>query len=320
MTRTPLWAATAVAAPLIALAAALWLGGPRPMPPLASINAPFAKVDFSALPAPSQFTARDGTPLAYRHYAPQGQAVGAAPHVVVVHGSSADSRSMHPLAQALAAAGFTVDALDVRGHGASGQRGHIAYVGQLEDDLEDFVRAAPAAPQRMLVGLSAGGGFALRFAADRRAALFDRYVLLLPFVGQDAPTARPGLDGWVSVGIPRIVALSLLNVAGVTALNHLPVTEFALDERAREFLTPRYDFNLATNYRPRRDWAADLRAVRQPMRVVVGQDDELFLPEQFAPLFARASVPVPVVVVPGANHIGVSLAPAALQAVVRACQ
>ena len=98
MTRTPLWIAAAVAAPLIALAAALWLGGPRPMPPLASINAPFAKVDFSALPAPRQFTARDGTPLAYRHYAPQDQPTGTAPHVVVVHGSSADSRSMHPLA------------------------------------------------------------------------------------------------------------------------------------------------------------------------------------------------------------------------------
>ncbi len=319
MTRVLTWTAGAVVTALCAVAAALWLGGPRSIAPLASINAPFAKVDFSTLPTPRHYTARDGTPLAYRRYAPA--AAAAAPtHVVLLHGSSADSRSMHPLAQALAAAGFAVDALDMRGHGASGQRGHIAYVGQLEDDLQDFLGAVPTAPRRVLVGLSAGGGFALRFAADGRASLFDRYVLLSPFVGQDAPTARPGLDGWVSVGIARIVALSLLNGLGVTAFNHLPVTEFALDEKAREFLTSSYDFNLATNYRPRRDWAADLHAVRQPMRVVVGQDDELFRPEQFAPVFASAGVPVPVTVVPGANHIGVSLAPAALGAVVAACQ
>ena len=307
-----------VAALVLGLALALWLGGPRPVAPLASINAPFAQVDFSALPALQHASARDGVALAYRAYAPT--AVPNGTRVVLLHGSSADSRSMHPLAQALAAAGFTVQSLDVRGHGGSGQRGHIGYIGQLEDDLEDFLRATPWQGRTVLLGLSAGGGFALRFAADRRATLFDRYVLLAPFIGQDAPTARPGLDGWVSVGVPRIVALMALNRLGVTGLNHLPVTEFGLNEAGQRMLTPRYDFNLATNYRPRLDYMADLRAVRQPVQVLVGGDDELFLPEQFAPLLAAAGVPATVTVVPGANHIGVSLAPAALQAVVRACQ
>ncbi|HOB65885.1 alpha/beta fold hydrolase [Ottowia sp.] len=301
-----------------ALASALWLGGPGPVAPLDSINAPFAEVDFSALPAPQHATARDGVALAYRAYPPTAAPNGT--RVVLLHGSSADSRSMHPLAQALAAAGFAVQSLDVRGHGGSGQRGHIGYIGQLEDDLEDFVRATPWQGRTMLLGLSAGGGFALRFAADARAGLFSRYVLLAPFIGQDAPTARPGLDGWVSVGVPRIVALMVLNRLGVTGLNHLPVTEFGLNEAAQRMLTPRYDFNLATNYRPRLDYMADLRAVRQPVQVLVGSDDELFLPDQFAPLLAAAGVPATVTVVPGANHIGVSLAPAALQSVVQACQ
>ena len=300
------------------LAAALWLGGPRPVTPLDSVNAPFAHVDWRALPPVQRYTARDGMALAYRHYAASGTANGA--RVVLLHGSSASSRSMHPLAQALAAAGFSVDALDVRGHGDSGERGHIAYVGQLEDDLEDFVQATPAPGPRVLAGLSAGGGFALRFAADRRAPLFARYVLLTPFMGQDAPTARPGLDGWVSVGVPRIVALMALNHVGITALNGLPVTKFGLNETARQMLTPQYDFNLATNYRPHADYMADLRAVRQSLRFVVGADDELMLADQYAPLLAAAGVAAPVTVVPGATHIGVSLAPQALAAVVHACQ
>ncbi|MDO5693543.1 MAG: alpha/beta hydrolase [Pseudomonadota bacterium] len=304
---------------ITALLLALWLGGPRPVAPLDSINAPFAQLDYSAMPPVQRYTARDGTALAYRHYpAATGQPQGT--RVVLVHGSSASSRSMHPLAQALAAAGFSVDALDVRGHGDSGTRGHIAYIGQLEDDLEDFMRATPVAGGSILLGLSAGGGFALRFAADPRAGLFQRYVLLAPFIGQDAPTGRPGLDGWVSVGVPRIVALVALNRLGISALNHLPVTRFGLDEQAQKFLTPAYDFNLATNYRPSMDFMANLRAVRQPMRVVVGGEDELFRPDQFAPLLAAGGVAAPVTVVPGVNHIGISLAAPALRAVVQACQ
>jgi non-heme chloroperoxidase len=36
-------------------------------------------------------------------------------------------------------AGVTAYALDVRGHGASGRRGDIDYIGQLDDDLADFM-------------------------------------------------------------------------------------------------------------------------------------------------------------------------------------
>lgn len=54
----------------IAVAGALLLGGLKPIAPMASINEPFAKVDFSAVPPNSHFTARDGAQLAWLHYAP----------------------------------------------------------------------------------------------------------------------------------------------------------------------------------------------------------------------------------------------------------
>ena len=63
---------------------------------------------------------------------------------IVVHGSSGSSGgTIHALSRALAARGVETYAVDIRGHGASGTRGDIGYVGQLEDDLADFVARDP---------------------------------------------------------------------------------------------------------------------------------------------------------------------------------
>ena len=316
-------AAAVVVAGACALGLAVWLGGPKPIAPLASINAPFAHVDYSGLPGVQHYPARDGTALAYRHYAPATGGTGtgtATRRIVLVHGSSASSRSMHPMAQALAAAGFTVDALDMRGHGDSGTHGQAAYVGQLEDDLQDFMRAVPFAGPSTLLGFSSGGGFVLRFAGGARQELFDRYVLLSPFLRYNAPTLRPSNSGWASVGMPRMISLRVLNRLGVTAWNSLPVINFALDAAARPFLTGSYSYSLATNFGPHDDYAADIRSAHAPMQLLAGTDDELMVADRYAATFAAAGKPVPVTLVPGAGHISLTLAPAALRSVVTACQ
>lgn len=313
----------AVATLLAGLAAAVALGGPPPIEPLASINEPFAKVDFGAVPPAGRYTARDGTPLAWHHYpAASSGGVGAsgARRVVLVHGSSARGRSMHVLAQALANAGFHVAALDMRGHGESGPRGQAAYIGQLEDDIEDFMRAVPHAGPSTLAGFSSGGGFVLRFAGGSGQDLFDRYVLLSPYLRHDAPTARQGNGGWASVGIPRIIGLRLLSAAGVTAWNDLPVVRFALNDAARPMLTPSYSFTLGSNFGPHDDYASDIRNARGALKIVAGQSDELFHTDRFAAVFAAAGKAVPVTLVPGTNHMGLTLDAAAVQAVVEACR
>jgi pimeloyl-ACP methyl ester carboxylesterase len=158
-------------------------------PPLASISNTARAVDRSTMPDIERFQARDGTGLAYRHYPARGAAVGRV--AVLVHGSSGSSTSIHALADALAARGVETFAVDIRGHGASGARGDLGYVGQLEDDLVDFVavvrKNSPDAPLTLL-GHSAGGGFALRVAASPIQNLFARTVLLAPYLGSNAPT------------------------------------------------------------------------------------------------------------------------------------
>src|SRR5436190_19942183 len=264
-----------VAVLVAALGLAIALGGPgKAPPPMSSINDPFKNVDFSDLPKVRYFTARDGTKLAFRAYPAAGGAVKGS--VVLVHGSSASGSSMHVMAKGFAAAGYDGYALDIRGHGDSGTRGHIAYVGQLEDDMQDFVHAVKLAHPSTLIGFSSGGGFVLRFAGGPRQQLFSNYLLLSPFLSQDAPTTRPNSVGWVSVGVPRIITISILNGFGVRVFNDLPVMRFALTKEAESFLTPQYSFALAQNFRPERDYQANISAVRQPLRVLVGQNDEAF--------------------------------------------
>lgn len=142
----------------VLLVLAVVFGGPEPPPPMKSITASFQSVDFSDLAQLKHYTARDGARLAFRAYAPAtSPAKGSA---VLVHGSSASSSSLHLLAKGLSRAGYAVYALDIRGHGESGPKGQITYIGQLEDDVEDFLEAVQPVGPRTLVGFSSGGGFA----------------------------------------------------------------------------------------------------------------------------------------------------------------
>ena len=296
------------------VAAAITFGGPAQLPPMQSVSDPFKSVDFSDLPPVQRYAARDGAQLAYRAYRPaDGNSKGS---VILVHGSSARSDSLHLLARGFAQAGYVAYGLDVRGHGESGEKGQIAHIGQLEDDLDDFQRASRPSGPKSLVGFSAGGGFALRFAADARRNLFDKYLLLSPFLSQDASTYRPASGGWASVGMPRILGLLLLNRIGISSFNHLPVTAYALRPEAQKLLTPRYSFALAMNFRPHNNYRADIAAATQPMEVLVGENDDQFYPERFAAEFAHAVKAVPVSIVPATGHIDLTLTPVAIQAAV----
>src|SRR5215475_6471596 len=293
-------------------ALAVIFGGPGTPHPMGSISDPFDSVNFSDLPPLSVFAARDGTKLAYRFY-PSAVATAGEGSVVLIHGSSATSSSMHPMAKALSAAGYRVYALDIRGHGASGRKGQIAYIGQLEDDLADFMHAvSPPAPVT-LAGFSSGGGFALRFAGGSQQNLFQNYVLLAPFLSPDAPTVRPHSGGWASVGLPRIIAISILNGFGIRTFNSLPVLRFATSENTKAILTPEYSYALTMNFGPQRDYLANIRSMHQPFRILVGANDEIYYPDRFSEVLKQAGKDIPVTMVPGVDHTQLILSSAAFE-------
>ena len=303
---------------LLMVTAALVWGSPGTPAPIASINDPFNSVDFSHMPALKNYQGADGAKLFYREYAPQGDNIKGS--AVLVHGSSGSSDSMHPMATVLAAAGVQVYALDVRGHGKSGPKGHIAFIGQLESDLQLFVKAVQPPSPSTLIGFSSGGGFVLRVAASEMQSAFDSYLLLAPFLGHTAPNYRPDSGGWVSVGVPRIVALNVLNAVGIRYWNDMPVVRFALTEEAKSFLTPEYDFNLNTNFAASQDYRQDLLNAKGKVAILAGDADELLKSQELQGIVQSAGKSWPVQLLPGIQHIPLTLDPVALKAIAEEVQ
>lgn len=285
-----------------------------PPPELQSISAARGTVDLSSLPAVERFQARDGTWLGFRHYVSTGVATGRV--AIVVHGSSGSSGgTIHALSQALAARGVDTFAVDMRGHGTSGTRGDIGYVGQLEDDLADFVavlrKTVPSAPLT-LIGHSAGGGFALRVAGSPIQNLFARTVLLAPYLGYDAPSTRPDSGGWAKADIPRILGLLALRKLGVTCCEGLPVLAFAVPPNSEKALVPTYTDRLMRNFAVQGDFRRDLAAATKPLTIICGADDELMLPDKYTEAVRGAKVAVDVRLLDGINHLGIVAAPKAV--------
>ncbi len=303
-----------------AVTIALMLASPlRVPPPLASIHEGAVRIDAAGAPELSRYQARDGTWLAYRLYPASN---GASDRIAILaHGSSAQSIEMHQIATALAGVGVTAVAVDIRGHGASGTRGDIAYPGQLDDDLADLIaelrKAAPAA-RLSLIGHSAGGGFALRIAAGPLEREFDRFVLLSPYLGYRAPTNRPaeGPGLWALPDMPRIVATLLLGRLGIDWPQSLPAIAFANVPEARMFVTSVYSFRLLQNYTAPPDWKGAFERAKGRISVIAGADDELMNADAYRRVLPPLGAPVSIL--PGVNHMGIVYRPEAIKAIVAA--
>jgi non-heme chloroperoxidase len=313
--RSLLWGVAIFVLVISALSCVLVFDVPAKPPALASVNEPFAKVDFSDLPIVHTYQARDHTDLSYRVYAGDPGQV-----VVLIHGSSDDGAGMHPLAKALHDIGATIYVPVLRGHHNSGRSGDIDYIGQLEDDLTDFVamlRHRHENADISLVGFSSGGGFVLRVIGRPEEMLFDRFILISPVLPPGTPTIRPNTGGWVSLAMSRIVVLAALNQIGVTWLNGLPIVAFATSPSAPN-LTSVYSFRLAVDFAAPRDYLAAIAKSKKPVTLLVGGSDELFYADRFAPLLGPARPDLQISIVPDINHVGMILAPDGIAAVRKA--
>jgi pimeloyl-ACP methyl ester carboxylesterase len=303
---------------LVTLMLAALIATPVRKPPeLASISEARKSVDFSALPALERFQARDGSALGFRHYPARGPAAERA--AIVVHGSSGSSgTTIHALSSALAARGVETFAVDIRGHGASGTRGDIFYVGQLEDDLVDFVavvrKTTPSAPLT-LIGHSSGGGFALRIAGSPIQNMFARTVLLAPYLGYDAPSSRPNAGGWASPDIPRIVGLLALRTIGIHCCEALPVLAFAVPPISERNLVAGYTDRLMRNFATHSNYRTDLAAATKPITIISGADDELMFSDKYVDAVRGVTPAVDVKLIDGVNHMGIVSNPAAVSVI-----
>jgi len=312
LSKWALWAVGAAALLLTALVATPLV---RP-PEMRSVSESRHNVDLSNLPAVERFQARDGTMLGFRHYPVGGPATGRG--AIFIHGSSGSSATVnHAVSAALAVRGVETWAIDIRGHGASGTRGDIGYVGQLEDDLADFVafirKTGPDLPLT-LIGHSAGGGFALRIAGSPMQSLFVRTVLLAPYLGYDAPSSRQDAGGWASADVPRILGLLALRKLGINCCEALPTLAFGVPPNSEKILVPVYSDRLMRNFATR-GYRTDLAAVTRPLTIISGADDEMMLADKYEATAQAVAPSVDVKLIDGVNHMGLVTLPKAVSAV-----
>ncbi|AHY54613.1 alpha/beta hydrolase [Bradyrhizobium japonicum] len=310
------WALCAAGAVALILAAMIAMPLERP-PEMRSVSESTKGIDWSTLPPLERFQARDGTWIGFRHYAPSAPATGRG--AIFIHGSSGSSGTVnHALTHAIASRGVETWALDIRGHGGSGTRGDIGYVGQLEDDLVDFVahvrKSAPDLPLT-LIGHSAGAGFSLRVAATPiMQDLFVRTVLLAPYLGYDAPTNRPHAGGWANIDLPRFFGLTALRKLGIDCCSQLPVLALAVPPTSAKYLVSTYSDRLMRNFATR-GYRIDLPETTRPITIFGGAEDEMMISEKYAETVQAIKPAVDVKIIDGINHMGIVTNPKAISVI-----
>ena len=264
--------------------------------------------DYSGLPKLNSFKARDGTKLSYRHYPAKSDKA-----IILLHGSGWHSQYFLPLAEFISSEGLAqVYTPDLRGHGAAPiKRGDVDYIGQLEDDLADFIaliRKDNPSTTLIVSGHSSGGGLAIRFAGSQYGKQANAYMLLSPFLKYNAPTIRSNSGGWAQPYTGRIIGLTMLNNVGIHWFDYLPAIAFNMPKEARDGTeTLLYSHRLNTAYAPR-DYKKDLGAMTQPLLVVAGTADDAFIADKFEQVISQYTA-VQVKLLPGVTHMGVVVGP-----------
>ena len=232
----------------------------------------------SNVPDPEKVKMDDGWDMPVRRY---GVKEVGKPLLIFIHGSGWNGLQFDRIAKQLSDIAHVV-VPDLRGHGESPERrGDVDYIGQMEDDVAALIDAERIRGQQVvLAGHSSGGGLVIRFSGGAHGNKIDRAILLAPFLKYNAPTTRENSGGWAHVLTRRIIGLSMLNMANITALNNLTIIQFNMPKAAREgkyghLATLAYSYRLNTGYAPRSDYLKDVAALPQ-FALIVGSDDEAF--------------------------------------------
>ncbi len=276
------------------------------------------RADYSSMPEPVSYLARDKTRLPIRIY-PASKPANRT--IILIHGSAWHGMQFHMMASQIAASG-TGDVVvpDLRGHGISPKiRGDIDYVGQYEDDIADLIehlqnqKGSVSQDKREIVlgGHSSGGGFVVRFMGGKYGSLVDRAILMAPFLKYDAPTTRQNSGNWAFPATRRLIGLSMLNAVGVTVFNHLPVIAFnmpkqVLDGALGKTATLQYSYALNTSMAPRFNYEADLKKLTRPFLLLAGIGDEAFFADKYQSVISAHTLSGQYQLIEGASHIGLT--------------
>ncbi|MBO9599832.1 MAG: alpha/beta fold hydrolase [Cohnella sp.] len=242
------------------------------------------------LPPIQTYEARDGRSLCYRHYRADSDKL-----IILLHGISEDGQYLHPLADFIAKRQLAqVVVPDLRGYGLHPiRRGDVEYVGQHDHDIEDLAgwleKSEPQANKLILAAHSGGGGNVLRLADKPLAEQVNAYLLLAPAIHPKAPiNYEKNHMSTVQLNVPRLAMLTFMNKLGIRWFNRLTVMHNDKPPARRHGReTLELSYRLLQSRAPSAKYGRSLKAMTQPTLVLVGEKEEVFIPGQYAPLFAE---------------------------------
>lgn len=200
--------------------------------------------------------------------------------ILVIHGVLSDGFTYNKFSGLLNEATLAeVVTVDLRGHGlSSGTKGHIDYIDQYADDVNDIIEAIKQEKPEgkvIVAGHSMGAGITLRNAIKNEPK-WDALLMIAPLLGQDSPTLNKASasseEAFMKVHLQRIIGLALLNTVGISTWNDLPVLFFNVP---KESPLSTYSFNASASMSPE-SHELGLQAIKVPFFTVVGNQDEAF--------------------------------------------
>jgi alpha-beta hydrolase superfamily lysophospholipase len=221
----------------------------------------------------SSFTGQGGVNIFYRHL----PAVNEKAQLVVAHGLGEHSGRYVNIFNRLVPAGFSIWALDFRGHGRSGgKRGHVDTFEEYILDLKTLIQTArenrPRDGRLFLLGHSMGGLVALNYT-ERFSDTLDGVIASSPGLGMTVqiPAAKAFMGKVMSSIWP---GLSMGNELDATKISHDPevVNAYRDDPLVHDRVTARF----FTEFLAAMDEAhAHADGITVPVLMQVAGDDHL---------------------------------------------
>ncbi|MNJ90805.1 2-succinyl-6-hydroxy-2,4-cyclohexadiene-1-carboxylate synthase [compost metagenome] len=203
--------------------------------------------------------------------------------IVFIHGVGSSAYLYNKTAGLLQeATQAEIYAIDLRGHGQSdGNSGDVDYINQYVDDLADIIkeiRKEKPNGKIIITGHSMGGGVALLYAMENQYEQPDGFLLFAPLIGHNSPAFQQGQsdeEAFMKIHIERIIGLKMLNEINSHEYDSLSVLFFNLPETVP---LRKYSYRANTSMTPD-DYISGLKAVKAPMLVLIGSNDEAFSAE-----------------------------------------
>lgn len=222
----------------------------------------------------STWKAPDGAELYYQEWLPGGEVKAA---VVLVHGLGEHSARYQHVADFLNAAGYSMTAFDLRGHGRStGVRGDCSY-DQTAEDIQHFLDQTSArfpGKPLFLYGHSLGGALVLYYGLTHQPKLTGIIA------------TSPGLIPAQDPGAKRIIAKLLAKLMPTMTMNNdLDVTGLSHDTTVSEkyladpLVHPKISTRLGNDLLSKGEWMTQQSSFPAPLLLLQGSADRLVNPK-----------------------------------------